>query len=148
MADYSQTVCLNHPDTPAVTRCAACAKPICPKCVVLRNDSRFCSAQCADNADKAYDRVNTVVESKKRADGRSFTRLIAILLIIAGIAGGIYYYYKSNPSKANKIIKKAELEMKKVEKKIERSSSEAKADIQKNVPGDSKYKKDRENMVK
>ena len=39
--------CINHPGRAAVTRCAACHKPICGECVVSTSDGKFCSRDCA-----------------------------------------------------------------------------------------------------
>lgn len=141
MADISQSVCLNHPDTPAVIRCAACGKPICEQCIVELNGSKYCSESCAVNAAKSVDRVNDVVESKKRADSRSKVRGIIILIILAALAAGGYYYYTQNKSKVDRKFRK-------MEQSINSAAKDAKGTIQKNIPASSKYKNQRENLVK
>jgi len=44
------SVCLNHTDRPANTRCSACHKPICNSCVVEISGAIYCSKACAENA--------------------------------------------------------------------------------------------------
>ena len=68
MADISESVCLNHPDTPAVARCASCNKPICKKCIVSRNGLNYCSEKCADRAASSVKRVDNVLENKSRCE--------------------------------------------------------------------------------
>ena len=70
MADLSQSVCLNHPNTPAVARCATCGKPICSQCIVSRNGSSYCSAKCADSAASSDGRVKDVLAEKKRTNAK------------------------------------------------------------------------------
>ena len=92
MAKISESVCLNHPDTPAVTRCATCGKPVCKNCIVNKNGSNYCSQVCADNAQKSAGRVSEVMESRKRADSRRGVRTLVILIIL--IAAGVLFLYK------------------------------------------------------
>lgn len=140
MADISESVCLNHPDTPAVIRCATCGKPICQACIVRRNSSAYCSDTCADNAENSFDRVNDVIENKKKVDAKNRVRTIIILIILAAVAAGAYFYYTQNKSEVDRFINKTE-------KQINSATKDAKGTIQKNLPGDSKYKKNRENLV-
>ena len=148
MADISQSVCLNHPETPAVIRCATCGKPICEKCIVNMNGSAYCSTQCAVNAANSSGRVNEVLESKKRADSKSKGKFIVVLIILAALAAGGYWYYQNNQAKVQRAIKKTERKLRRAENSVKADAREAKKEIQKNLPGDSKYKKDRENLVK
>ena len=69
MADISKSYCLNHPDTPAVARCATCGKHVCAQCVVSRNGSSYCSKACADSAANTAGRVNTAVADMFSAGG-------------------------------------------------------------------------------
>ena len=141
MADISESVCLNHPDTPAVIRCATCGKPICQACIVERNQSKYCSETCANNAENSFGRVNDVIENKKKVDAKSRIRTVIILIILAAIAAAAYLYYTNNKSDVDRFINKTE-------KKINAAAKETKGTIQKNLPGDSTYKKNRENLVK
>ncbi len=44
------SVCLNHTDRPANTRCSACHKPICNECIVMDTGAIYCSQACAQGA--------------------------------------------------------------------------------------------------
>ena len=90
MAKISDSVCLNHPDTPAVTRCATCGKPVCKNCIVNKNGSNYCSQVCADNAQKSAGRVSEVMESRKRADSRRGVRTLVILIILIAAGAAAY----------------------------------------------------------
>ena len=96
MAKISDSVCLNHPDTPAVTRCATCGKPVCKNCIVNKNGSNYCSQVCADNAQKSAGRVSEVMESRKRADSRRGVRTLVILIILIAAGAAAYYFYTKN----------------------------------------------------
>ena len=91
-------VCLNHTDTPAATRCAACGKPICEKCIVAGS---YCSFECQEKADLAAGRTHQMMEGKARTDKKNRTvKTIIILILLAAAAAGAYYYMQ-NPKKAN-----------------------------------------------
>ena len=141
MADFSESVCLNHPDTPAAARCATCGKPVCAQCVVERNGSSYCSAKCADNAANSEQRVNDVLENKKKVDARLKIRSIIIFVVIILIAAGAFLYYRNNKSSVERFIRKTE-------NKIDSGAKDAKNSIQKSIPSSSTYKKNRENLVK
>ena len=40
--------CGNHSDSPSVSECSVCAKPLCVMCVEQKPEGTFCSASCAD----------------------------------------------------------------------------------------------------
>ena len=141
MADISKSYCLNHPDTPAVARCATCGKHVCAQCVVSRNGSSYCSEACADSAANTAGRVNTAVSAERNIAARSRIRTIVILIILAAAAAGGWYYYQNHKDEVNSAVKKAG-------NKVQKSMDTTKQSIQKSVPGDSKYKRDVENSVK
>ncbi|MBO4632829.1 MAG: B-box zinc finger protein [Lentisphaeria bacterium] len=141
MADISESFCLNHPDTPAVARCATCGKPVCSSCLVSRGGSSYCSKACADSAANSVGRVDSALESKRRTDARSLRRnlIIFIILVLAAAAG--YYFYTRNKENVNSFIEKTG-------KDVQKNVQSTKSKIQKGVPGDSKYKRDREALTK
>ena len=141
MADISKSYCLNHPDTPAVARCATCGKHVCAQCLVSRNGSSYCSEACADSAANTAGRVNTAVSAERNIAARSRIRTIVILIILAAAAAGGWYYYQNHKDEVNSAVKKAG-------NKVQKSMDTTKQSIQKSVPGDSKYKRDVENSVK
>ena len=148
MADLSQSVCLNHPGNQAVARCSACGKPVCQQCVVERGGCSYCSVECADKAEQAFDRVVSVIESSNRSEKRAALRSFILIIILIAIAAAAYFYYVNNKDKVEKAVQKTEKQIKKAEQNVQKKAADTKADIQEKVPGDSKYKKDRENMVK
>lgn len=145
MAKISDSVCLNHPDTPAVTRCAACGRPVCAKCVVSNGGSDYCSENCAANARSAMGRVDGVMESKKRSDARSRLRTIIILVILAAAAAGGYFYYRNHKRDIDRSLQKT---LRETESTISREAGKAKTSVDNGMPGDSNYKKKREGLVK
>ncbi len=144
MAKISDSVCLNHPNTPAVTRCATCGKPVCEICVVRKNGADYCSQVCASNAEKSAGRVNSVMESKKRANSRNGIRTLIILIILAAIAAAAYYFYSQNKSDVDSFVKKTE---KQIGKQIRQNAAETKKSIEQGIPSSSKYKENREGTV-
>ena len=145
MADISESVCLNHPDTPAATRCATCGRPICRKCIVNRNGAEYCSEICADNARNAEVRVNSVMASKKKSEAGKRIRTIIILIILIVAAAAGYRYYKKNKHKVDSSIQST---IRKTENTINSEAKKAKSSVDKSMPGDSNYKKKREGWVK
>ena len=141
MADrINGSVCLNHPNTPAVKRCAVCSKPLCAECVQMHDGVPFCSDLCWDNAKRTGMLVKDVEERKKSTAVKVFIRKVIYLIIIAALAYGGYYYYTHNKSKVDAQLKKAK-------SATEQQLEKGKKSIEKGLPGDSKYKKDREKMV-
>ena len=145
MAKISDSVCLNHPNTPAVTRCATCGKPVCEICIVTRNGINYCSQVCAANAEKSAGRVDMVMESKKRANSKSKIRSFLILIILILIAAAAYYFYTQNKDDVNDFMKKTEQD---ISAKIKQNADETQKNIQEGIPSSSKYKDSREDMVK
>lgn len=138
-------VCLNHTDTPAATRCAACGKPICEKCIVAGS---YCSAECQEKADLAAGRTHQMMEGKARTDKKNRTvKTIIILILLAAAAAGAYYYMQ-NPKKANKHLNELSGSFKKAGKAVEKRVDEAKERTNKRLNQDSRYKKNAENLVK
>ena len=137
MADrINGSVCLNHPNTPAVKRCAVCSKPLCAECVQMHDGVPYCSDLCWDNAKRTGMLVKDVEERKKSTAVKVLIRKIVYLFIIAALAyAGWHYRYD---------IKKW---FKKAESGAKEQLEKGKQGIQKGIPGSSKYKRDRERMV-
>jgi len=141
MADrINGSVCLNHPNIPAVKRCAVCSKPLCASCIQMHDGVPYCSDLCWENAKRTGLMVKDVQKRKKSADSKAFIRKIIYLIIVAALAYGGYYLYTRNKSTVDAQLQKAknvgEQQLKKGKKSIEQS-----------LPGDSKYKRDRERMI-
>ena len=141
MADLSQSVCLNHPNTPAVTRCATCGKPICSQCIVSKNGSSYCSAKCADSAASSDGRVKDVLAEKKRTNAKGTIRALIIFFLIVAAAAAAYVFYTQNKDDVDRRLQDTA-------KQVRAGAKDAKKNIQKSVPKDSKYKRDREGLMK
>ncbi len=140
MTDLSQSVCLNHPDTPAVTRCATCSKPICEKCIVNRNGSPYCSETCAANASESVDRITRTLDEKRRTNTRTRYRAIILLLIILIAAAVAAWFYSQNKSDVDRLMRKTSAQ-------LDRKVQETRTTIQQGIPTSSQYKRDREGLI-
>lgn len=138
-------VCLNHTDTPAVTSCAACGKPLCAKCVVA---GAYCSIECQKKADLAAGRTHEMMEGRARTEKKSKAlKIILILILLAAAAAGVYYY-KQNPKKANRHLNELSGTVKKAGKAISKRVDESVERTDKTLNRDSRYKKNAESLVK
>lgn len=147
MAKHSQSMCPNHPDSPVIARCATCNKPVCAQCLFERNGAAYCSVQCAENAERMQYQANSVIESKNRADHNSIARKLIILGILILLAAIGYWYYHNNQEQVQKVVNQAEQKIKSTGNDAKAKAQETKSEIQEKVPGDSKYKKEREESV-
>jgi hypothetical protein len=89
------SVCLRHNDRETDIRCAACLRPICEECVVLGpGNSRFCSQECTDNAQKSSERFSEMTrrdqEAMQATRSAAFSRMV-IWLLVLGVLGFILY---------------------------------------------------------
>ncbi len=141
MSKALASVCLNHPDTQAVARCAVCGKPVCRKCIVNRNGVEYCSAQCASMAESRKDDVGMVMKSKKKSDIARKIRTVVVLVVLAAAVVAGYLLYQRNRKDINRIIHQTG-------KQVSSSAQGAKNSIQKGIPTSSSYKRNRENLVK
>ncbi len=141
MAEVSQSVCLNHPNQPAVARCTSCRKPVCAACVVKQDGKDYCSTQCAQNAVRGEASVDHVIKAKEQGDAARNLRKLITLLILLALCAIAYYVYKQKKEEVGAFIQKTQ-------NTVDKAASGAKSAIQQKVPTDSKYKRDREDSVK
>ena len=80
MAGMSGTYCLNHPDTPAVARCATCGKHICAQCVVTKNGAKYCSEACAQAAANSNLKCNAAFALALIGDKTAVPELLRLVL--------------------------------------------------------------------
>ena len=142
-------VCLNHTDTDAVTRCAACGKPLCAECIALSENSRnYCSQACFDRGSAAAERSAGVVAEKAGTGKSKFIRsLILLFLIIAAAAAGFMYFKKNQKQlnrKFNTVVEQTKSAARETQQVIKKESK----NIQKTLDTDSQYKRTREKLVK
>gem|GEM_PF-1494672 len=100
MRKARDSVCLTHPDRPAVTRCEACFRPLCDECRIPRYSVNFCSERCAHGYTDTQDRMEAFEKQTRRIRGRRWRRLVLRWLIVAAVAGGVYHWYTTHPQQA------------------------------------------------
>ena len=142
-------VCLNHTDTEAVTRCSACGKPICESCVAVQDENgAYCSHTCWTRGKEAAARSgNVIAEKSTTAKSKAIRTLIVIFLLIALAAAGLMYY-KGNKKAVDKKLDSAIRQTQATAAKTGADIKKESAAIKKTLDTDSKYKKNRENLVK
>lgn len=74
------SVCVNHPNREAASRCSSCHKPICDSCIVKSDGSDFCSNACQQNAARFNKNF------KPDTGGGFFQRMKNTLIGIVGLA--------------------------------------------------------------
>ncbi len=133
-------VCLNHPHRPAVTVCAACGKPLCNECLIHSDDANYCSEACREKGLASRDRSAEVISTSAVVDRKARKRLWIIFILVLLLAGGGYYYYTQNKKSVNKKLNKISRTVKKETRKAIKAGKES-------MPGDTKYKREREALV-
>jgi uncharacterized protein HemX len=141
-------VCLNHTDTEAVTRCAACGKPLCAACVAVRDGGDYCSEQCHARGKQAAAQSDAVIGAKAATAKSKKIRLLIVLFIIIAVAAAGAMYYKQNKkeidSKADAAVRQVKATAAKTEKAVSKEAGAAKQTLNTK----SKYKREREALVK
>jgi hypothetical protein len=104
----TDSVCLNHPDRSATTRCCTCFKPICGECVVRAHGEDFCSAECRQNYENTRPGVDEFQErlARRRAASRRRRLILLAVLVVGGYFA--YRYFRDNPDAVQKIQQKSE----------------------------------------
>ena len=113
--------------------------------MVSRNGASYCSDACANYAANTAGRVNSAVQAERNIAARSRIRTIVIIIILAAAAAAGWFYYQGHKDEVNSKVNSA---VKKAGNTVQKSMDSTKKNIQKGVPGDSKYKRDRENAIK
>jgi len=134
-------VCLNHPNTDAVTRCSACGKPLCAECVYESNGRNYCSVECAKKAEASEARSGDVMTRTAKANAKAGFRKFVTLVIVLVLAAAAWYFYSKHKKEIDSRVSKGI-------KTIQKESSQAIQSGHKAIEKDSKYKRDRENLVK
>ena len=101
------SVCLNHPERPASSRCAVCFKPVCEECARQADGGPFCSEECLESHSRTQGSVGAWHEQTARERARQRrARLIKLAILIAvGVAA--YLYFTRNPGKLGQLKDKA-----------------------------------------
>lgn len=101
------SVCLNHPERPASTRCTVCFKPVCAECARQDGGGIFCSQECQESFARTQGSVGAWHEQTNRERARRRrARLIKLVILIAlGVAA--YLYLTRNPDRLDQLRDKA-----------------------------------------
>ena len=105
MSNIEDSVCLNHPNTTASSRCTTCFKPICTECITTENNEDFCSIICAEKHKRTSENIEAL-------NTRKSSGLFKKIMILAIIAAGLYWAY-TNQSKVKEMIDKGKQELEK-----------------------------------
>ena len=148
MADKIKgSVCLNHPNTPAVAHCAVCRKPVCKECVKIYDGTSFCSRDCYEKSLRTGKMVEEVVEKRNAVETKRMIRNIIIIIVIAALAFGGYKYYKANKAKIDAEARRLKNQTEQAAQKAKKEIDQGKKNIEGGLIKDSKYKKQREGWV-
>ncbi len=79
------SVCLNHPDRVATSRCHRCNKPSCGECVVVVPDGEFCSGECLAQFRTFHARYTTAPRKS-----RLVAKLVGAVVTAAFVLGLLY----------------------------------------------------------
>ena len=143
------SVCLKHTDTEAVTRCAACGRPLCADCILVSDNGRdYCSQACYAKGSAAAERSAGVVSEKKNTGKSKFIRSLILLFLVIALAAAGFMYYKNNKKQVDRKLNAAVEQTKAAAQKTGKAIQKESGAIKKTLDTDSKYKRDRENLVK
>ena len=101
------SVCLNHPERPAVHRCTVCFKPVCAECTIQTDDGVFCSRECLSNYDRTKGSVDAWQQQRQREQARRRRSRIIKLIILIALAAAAYYYFTRHPGRLDELKDKA-----------------------------------------
>lgn len=145
-------VCLNHTDVPATTRCAACGKPICDACIAVSDNGNYCSTECHLRGTAAAMRSGNVISDKtKNSRSKTIKRLIWFFILVALCAAGWLFYSgnkKELDRKMDNTLKNTIRQTKKAAADAASAVKQETQDVKNSMPQSSKYKRNRESLVK
>ena len=97
------SVCINHTDREADTKCIACFKPICNDCIVAYGGQDYCSELCRDQAWETTANIANMQEKERANAKKKAMKKFIIFIIIAAIVGGAVYYIMNDKESMDKI---------------------------------------------
>src|SRR5262245_26823109 len=74
--------CLTHKNTPAITMCTQCHKPICQSCTMVTPAGRFCSSECSILYKEMKTKLGTGGEKKS---GGALKAIFVLLCFVAAV---------------------------------------------------------------
>ena len=108
------SVCLNHPNVPAIAHCATCRKPICADCAKTAEGITCCSKACLQNALDSRAVVGDIMARKKKSESKRIIRNLIVLLIVLVLAWFAYQHreqlldlFRKGKAKTEQVSKEA-----------------------------------------
>lgn len=142
-------VCLNHTDNEAVTRCAACGKPLCSACIAARDGGRnYCSSACCEKGKYAAERAGGVINEKASTGKNKTVRLLIVVFLIIALAAAGFMFYKNNKKAVARHLDATLQQTKAAAAKTGAAVQRETQSGQQTLNTDSRYKRDREGQVK
>ena len=134
-------VCLKHPDREAAAVCAACGKPLCSECILHADNADYCSESCHCKGVEAKKRSVDIIRSTNEYNRKNRRKgLLKLLVIIIILVAGWFFYQQYRKQIHNKIDN--------VTATAKEGAGEAINAGKGAMPQDSKYKRERESLVK
>ena len=134
-------VCLKHHDRDAASCCAACGKPVCDECLREAGNTGYCSPECQNRGEAARKRSVEVISIAKKSDRKSGFRKFIWVVILLLIAAAALFLYSKKRSEVDSAVAESKNRIMEIKDEVIRSGKEA-------MPQDSKYKQEREKLVK
>jgi len=108
----SGSVCLNHPNVPALAHCATCRKPVCADCVKSAEGIQCCSDVCLQNALASRVVVDDIMQRKQKSQFKALLRRLVLIIVLLALAALAWHYkeplqnlFKQGKSKTEELSK-------------------------------------------
>lgn len=88
--------CANHPNSPSVTMCGQCQKPICKSCVMVTATGTFCSSECSIISKELRHKGGGGGGGRRKGGGAGMALVFLVLLAVAALFG-IHFAAKKQP---------------------------------------------------
>ena len=138
------SVCLNHPNVPAVAHCATCRKPICADCTKTAEGITCCSKACLQNALDSRVVVGDILTRKKKSQFKRIIRNLIVLLIVLVLAWFAYQHreqlldlFRKGKAKTEQVSKEAVGQVKSKAENYKKELDEG--DARRKAANDKKY---------
>ena len=138
------SVCLNHPNVPAVAHCATCRKPICADCAKTAEGITCCSKACLQNALDSRAVVGDIMARKKKSESKRIIRNLIVLLIVLVLAWFAYQHreqlldlFRKGKAKTEQVSKEAVGQVKSKAENYKKELDEG--DARRKAANDKKY---------
>jgi hypothetical protein len=79
--------CVNHKETPSVTMCFQCHRPICKSCTLVTPQGSFCSSECGLLHREFKEKLK---EPKPKETAGAFTKMAAAFVLVVVFFMGIH----------------------------------------------------------